>query len=326
MQAFRWLVIGTGRIANTVMKEITKTERHTVTAVYSRTRSRAERFAKRYGAEVFDDVRTALRSGKADCVYIATPHSVHYEYLIACIEEGMPVLCEKSFTVNAEQAEKVLSLAEEKGVYVTEGMWTRFNPVVKRIRSWVESGKIGVVKDVYANFCLPVDVAKPFISTRVYKAKYAGGALLDLGVYPIAYAQMLLGYPNSITCLMRNQNDVDYDDKILLVYDNAVCHLHSSFDGLKTYGSLIRGSDGYIKSNMFYKPTHARLYVGGKHVESVRCKRGYIYQFDAVAEDVREGKIQNEYMPHSDTLAVMRIMDDCRKQGALVYSDTIEKL
>lgn len=326
MQPFRWLVIGTGRIANTVMREITRTGRHQVTAVYSRTRSRAERFASRYGAEVFDDVRSALRSGKADGVYIATPHSVHYEYLIACIEEGMPVLCEKSFTVNAEQAERVLSLAEEKGVYVTEAMWTRFNPVVKRIRTWVESGKIGAVKDVFANFCLPVDIAKPFISTRVYKAKYAGGALLDLGVYPVAYAQMLLGSPNSSTCLMRLQNGVDYDDKILLVYDNAIAHLHSSFDGFKTYKSMIRGTNGYIKSNMFYKPTHARLYVDGKHVESVHCKRGYIYQFDAVAEDIGEGKTENDCMPHRDTIAVMKILDDLRKQGSLVYPENIEKL
>lgn len=327
MTEFRWLVIGTGRIAGTVMREITKTGRHTVTAVFSRTKSKAQKFADRFGAAVEVDIDSALKRKDVDGVYIATPHSVHYPYLIKCIDAGIPVLCEKAFTVNREQAKAVLDRAEEKGVYVLEGMWTRFNPVVRHICDWVRSGKIGDIKFISANFCLPVKITKPFMSDRVWKPEYAGGALLDLGVYPIAYCHMLLGSPSTLTCKTRLDGGVDYDDNIVLTYENpdATCRLNCSFDGLKTYHSKIVGTKGYIKSNMFYKPTRATL-VTDEGRKTVKCKRGYIYEFDAFALDVREGKKQNEFMPHSATLDVMTMLDLCREQNNFKYPETIENL
>ncbi len=327
MTEFRWLVIGTGRIATTVMREITKTGRHSVSAVFSRTKNKAQKFADRFGAEVEINIDSALKRKDIDGVYIATPHSVHYQYLIKCIDAGVPVLCEKAFTVNREQAKAVLDRAEEKDVYVLEGMWTRFNPVIRQICDWVKSGKIGDIKFISANFCLPVKIAKPFMSDRVWKPEYAGGALLDLGVYPIAYAHMLLGNPSFLTCTARLEDGVDYDDSIVLKYENpeATCRLNCSFDGLKTYRSKIVGTKGYIKSNMFYKPTRATLFADGNR-ETVRCKRGYIYEFDAFASDVREGKKQNEFMPHSATLDVMAMLDLCRAQNHFEYPENIEKI
>lgn len=322
---FGWLVVGTGRIANTVMSEITKTGRHRVAAVFSRTLSKAQNFADKFGAEVFQDIDAALDCKAVDGVYIATPHSVHYQYLLKCIEHGVPVLSEKSFTVNAKQTEAVFAAAAEKNVFVAEGMWTRFNPVVKKIIEWVKSGAIGDITEIDANFCLPVSVTKPFMSDRVYTAKYAGGALLDLGVYPVSYCQMLLGEPEKTKCVMRLEDSVDYDCKITLTYKNAVCNLNCSFDGLKTYHSLIKGTKGEIKSNMFYKPTHAVLYTDGKKADSARCKRGYIYEFDGVADDIRNGRIESALIPHRDTVAVMKILDECRRQGGLIYPDEIEK-
>lgn len=324
--AFGWLVIGTGRIATTVMNEITRTGRHKVVAVFSRTQSKAQAFADKFGAAVCTDLHTALHYKGVRGVYIATPHSVHYKYLLACIEEGVPVLSEKSFTVNCAQAKRVFELAEAKNVYVSEGMWTRYNPVIKQICAWVKEGQIGEIKEIYANFCLPVAITKPFMSDRVYTAKYAGGALLDLGVYPISYCNLLLGSPEKIECDMRVEDGVDYDCKITLRYPAAVCHLNCSFDGLKTYHSRIIGTKGEIKSNMFYKPTHAALYVNGKKTADTRCKRGYIYQFDGAADDIRAGRTCSTLIPPTDTLDVMNTMDVCRQLGGLVYPEEIEKL
>lgn len=320
---FGWLVVGTGRIAGTVMREITRTGRHTVTAAYSRTYSKAQNFTSRFGGTAYTSLADALADKSVDGVYIATPHSAHFRVMLECISAGIPVLCEKSFTVNSKQAERALNCAHEKGVYVLEGMWTRFNPVVKKIREWVSQGAIGEIKEIQANFCLPICLAKPFMSDRVYKPEYAGGALLDLGVYPIAYSQMLLGEPENIQIEMRLEGGVDYHDEILLNYANgAKCVLKCSFDELKTYNSVIIGTKGDIRSNMFYKPTHARL--NGEFKDSVRCKRGYIYQFDAVAEDVLNGRKGNDLMSQHDTLAVMKIMDECRRLGGLVYPAQIE--
>lgn len=323
--AFGWAVVGTGRIANTVMSEIVKSNRHRVVAVYSRTMSKAAAFAKKFDAQAMDSLELALNCKGVEGVYIATPHSVHYQYILRCLEPGVPVLCEKAFTVNAKQAARVVAFAKEKNVYLCEGMWSRFNPVIRQICEWVQNGEIGDIKSISANFSLPLKIAKPFVSDRVYLPQYAGGALLDLGVYPIAYAHMLLGVPDSIECKSRLENGVDFHDEITLRYPSAICNLHCSFDKLESYTSKIVGTKGTISSPMFYKPNSAVLKndMGTKHA---KCKKGYIYQFDAVAKDIREGKKQSSLMPLEHTVQIMKIMDECRSQNGFAYPSDIERL
>ncbi|MEG2541382.1 MAG: Gfo/Idh/MocA family oxidoreductase, partial [Clostridia bacterium] len=234
MATFGWAIIGTGRIANTVAKEITATGRHKIVAVASRTLAKAEKFATKFNAAVYNNNHDAVLADGVDAVYIATPHSAHYPLILECIKYGKPILCEKSFTVNAKQAKIALQEAEKAGVYLSEAMWTRFNPVVRQVVEWVKNGEIGEIKSIKANFCLPLKLTKNFVSKRVYKAEYAGGALLDLGVYPIAYCHMLLGKPTSIETKTRIFDGVDYDDQITLTYKNAICKLNCSFDKLMT--------------------------------------------------------------------------------------------
>lgn len=322
---FGWCVIGAGRIANVVAKEITATNRHKIVSVFSRTQEKAKAFADLYNAESFDNLKSALNADGVEAVYIATPHSAHYKYILEAVENKKPILCEKAFTVNAVQAEKAVKAAEENGVYLAEAMWTRFNPVIKQIVKWIKDGEIGEIKHIKASFSLPLAIAQPFVSNRVYKPEYAGGALLDLGVYPIAYAHMILGYPDKTECRGTLKNNVDYDDKITLFYKNgAECELYCSFDKYRSYKSVITGSKGKIESPMFYKPNKAVL-KNEKGKESAICKRGYIYEFDAAAEDIRQGKKENSLIPHKDTLEIMRIMDECRRQNGLVYPENIEK-
>lgn len=227
-------MIGSGRIANTVFKEIAATGRHRVVSVYSRTLEKSKAFASRFGGTAYEDLYAALTAPGVEGAYIATPHSAHYPYILRCIGAGVPVLCEKAFTVNAEQAKAAIDAAKERGVYLAEGMWTRFNPVVRQIAEWIENGETVDVRSITANFCLPLSVARPFVSKRVYLPENAGGSLLDLGVYPLSYAHLFLGMPESIRCDSVLKGGADYDDKIKLLYKNAECELNCSFSRLLT--------------------------------------------------------------------------------------------
>lgn len=323
---FRWGVIGTGNIAKTVCDSIVKSGRHEVVAAYSRTAARAAKFAKRYGAKSYTDKEDFFADKNIDAVYIATPHSAHYLYLIDCINHGVPALCEKSFTVNAEQAKAVFDLAREKKVFVCEAMWTRFAPFLDEVKKWIEDGAIGKVKSFDGKFCMPLKLIKPFVPERVYRAEYAGGSLLDLGVYPVSFAHMLLGVPDKTECDMVVKDGIDYAEDIKLHYADGVCKLYSSLTDLTSFTGTVYGEKGKIVIPNFTRPKKAYLYTGGKKVESKKGKCGYVYEFDKCAEDIRAGRVESSVMTAKDTLEVMRIMDECRRQNALAYPDKVESL
>ena len=323
---FKWGVIGTGSIAKTVCDSIVKSGRHKVVAAYSRTAQRAEKFAKRYGAKCYTDKEKFFADKNIDAVYIATPHSAHYLYLIDCINHGVPALCEKSFTVNAVQAKAVFDLAREKNVFVCEAMWTRFAPFLDEIKKWIADGRIGKVKSFDGKFCMPLKLIKPFVPERVYLAEYAGGALLDLGVYPVSFTHMLLGVPDKTVCDMVVQDGIDYADSIQLYYPSGVSKLYSSLTDLTSFTGTVCGEKGKIVIPNFTRPKKAYLYTGGKKVESKKGKCGYVYEFDKCAEDISAGRIESSVMTSKDTLEVMEIMDECRRQNSLQYPDKVESV
>lgn len=321
---FKWAFIGAGNIARVVAREITKTGRHCVVSVYSRSIEKATQFAKQFNATAFDELKSALLN--VDGVYIATPHSCHYKYIIECLMMDKPVLCEKSFTVNSKQAKVAYELAKEREVYLSEAMWTRYNPVVKQIIDWVREGKIGQVECIKANFCVPMAIAKAFVSERTYLPQYAGGALLDLGVYPIAYSVMLLGKPDKVVCKGLLKNKVDYEENIQLIYDGKLkADLWSSIKSAKSYKSQIIGENGVITSPMFYRPCKAVLKSKIENLV-VKGKAGYIWQFDQVANDILAGKLTSQQITPEDSIMIMEIMDECRRQLGLEYEEEIENI
>lgn len=326
MEKFNWAVIGCGTIANRVIREITKTGRHAVATAYSRTPLRVEYFTSRFGGKAAKSLQEAVSEKGVDGVYIATPHSAHYQQMLQCIDLGVPILCEKAFTVNAAQAQNVISRAQEKGVYVCEAMWTRFNPVTKKVVEWVKEGKIGSAEYFKASFCYDVNMSP--LSPRVYLPEFAGGALLDTGVYPISYSEMLFGMPNEIQSITWfNDYKSDAQNKIRLMYHNGViCDLLCSIQKFTLCGGEISGEAGEIKIPMFFKPTRAKLTVKGETAQIERCKRGFIYQFDKVAQDIRSGKLESEEIPHSSTINVMKIMDEVRKKANFTYPSPLENL
>lgn len=325
MEAFRWGVIGAGIIANKVMGEITCYERHDLGGVFSRTFNSAKQLTDKFGGIAYNTVEELLSASHIDCIYIATPHSEHYKYMLKCLEYGKPFLCEKSFAVNAAQAEHVYRLAQEKKIYAAEAMWTRFNPVVNGILDIVDSCELGEITSFKADFSVPMQFAPH--SERVYSPMLAGGALLDLGIYPISYAQMLMGFPTEITSETHiGKHGTDISDKISLKMESgAKCELSCSFKRLSNVGATIEFEKGSIYSPLFYRPKKAIIKSRGEK-RIIKGSAGYIHQFNAVADDVSFGRLQSDAMPQEDSIAVMRILDKVRANSNFTYPEQIEKL
>ncbi len=328
MKKFRWGVIGAGMIAKVACREIVKSGRHEIAAVYSRTYGSALRFAKKYGAKCYRTLEEMLADENVDAVYIATPHSAHYSNLIACVNAGKPALAEKAFTVNASQAERAFDLAKEKKVLICEAMWTRFQPVVLEVAEAVGNGEIGEIKCFRGGFSTPATWVRRFLSDRLFKPEYAGGALLDVGVYPISFSHMLLGVPDVVECAAKLEGGIDLTDDILLKYaGGAVCSLTCTLEGLKSFTGVIEGDKGRIVMPDYTRPKKATVYgEDGKVTRVIKGKKGYVYEFDAFADCVKRGETECRFMTAQDTVEVMRILDECRKATGLRYPDGIESL
>lgn len=322
---FGWAVIGSGRIADTVMKECVKSGRHRVVSVYSRTKSRAEAYADKFGAKAYGSLEEAVLAKGVEGVYIATPHSAHYEGILECIKLGVPVLAEKAFTINALQTEEIIRRKEDANVYVSEAMWTRYNPITKRIKEIVSSGKLGEIKSFNASFCYSMNLAN--FPERVVKPEYGGGALLDVGVYPISYAEMLFGIPENISATAKkNKYGVDKSNKVIFEYENGtICNISSAIDHFSTCSMTIKGTEGKIFAPLFYRPRVAFVKIG-KKTEVIKSTAGYIHQFDKTASDIRQGKVESEEIPLCDSLKVMTILDAVRAECDIRYPIEIEKI
>lgn len=312
--AFQWVYIGSGHIAEKTAADVTRGE-HKIAAVYGRNKETAADFAKKYGAAVYDTAEEAIRHPGADAVYIATPHTTHTPYALLAMELGMPVLCEKPVGVCSADAEQLISCAEEHNVYFAEAMWTWFSDVAQTVRQWVRDGKIGELTGAEMYYSFP-GLMKPR-SSRVRNPATAGGALLDIGIYPITYCYRLFGMPDEVVCEGTVKDGIDIEELITLRYGKAECRLHVGLNSLRE-SCLIEGTKGTIHLPLFHMASKATLKTAAEK-QSFHGKTDYLTQFDRVAADIRAGKKQPEHVPHEVTLRCMEIMDECRRQMGLRY-------
>lgn len=311
---FRWAYVGCGSIAKNTAVNI-KFGDHRVTAVYSRNFEKAQAFASKHGARAYKSFEEAVTADDVDAVYIATPHNSHMEYSVRALSLGKPVLCEKPVAVNAGQLEKIIDAAKENNVYFCEAMWTWFSDVAIKVKQWINDGRIGEIISVQMNYAFPGVMQSK--NSRLLMPETAGGALLDIGVYPITYCYNLFGMPKSIVCDGVVQNGIDVKEKITLGYEGFECKLNISLTELKE-SCVIKGKKGQINIPMFHFAALAFLKSEGKR-EVFRGKTDYLTQFNRVAGEIKENKTMSDYIPFSATKSCMLIMDECRKQMGLVY-------
>ena len=314
MEKFRWAYVGSGNIAKSTARSITK-GKHAITAVYSRNSEKAKSFAAKYGAVAYGSFNELLKEGEFDCVYIATPHTSHVEYAVKAMQCGKPVLCEKPVGVTTADVDAMINTSKENNVYFCEAMWTWFSDVALEVKKWVAEKRIGEVKSVHIDYAFPGLMMSK--NSRVLMPETAGGALLDIGIYPITYCYNLFGYPEKIACNGTLKNGIDIAETVVLGYGGFDCTLEMSLAKLKE-GCKIVGTKGEINVPMFHMAMLANLKADGKK-ESFKGKTDYLTEFTRVAEEIRAGKTEPVYIPHSATRDCMRIMDECRKQMNLVY-------
>ena len=314
MSKFRWAYVGSGNIAKSTARSITKGN-HEITAVYSRNYEKASNFASKYKAEVFKDFDEMLENDSFDGVYIATPHTSHLEYSLRSIKAGKPVLCEKPVGVSEDEVELMINASKENGVYFCEAMWTWFSEVALTVKKWINENRIGRITKVHIDYAFPGLMMSK--DSRVLTPETAGGALLDVGIYPITYCYNLFGFPNKIKCDGEIKNGIDVAETVVLSYDGFDCVLEMSLSKLKE-GCRIVGEKGEITLPMFHMARRATLKTDGKK-EVFMGKTDYLTEFTHVAEEIKAGRTESVYIPFESTKSCMKMMDECRKQMNLVY-------
>ncbi len=319
-KTFGWCFIGTGRIAKRVLDNFDLTKNAYLASAYSRSFDKAQELTAQYGGKAYQDIKAAIMDENVKAVYIATPNSSHHEHTMIALECGKPVVCEKPFALNVAQATEMIEAANKNKVYLLEGMWTRFNPAVKQAIEWVRSGKIGRIITMNVDFSIFMSRDK----LRVYDPKLGGGGLLDLGVYPIAFSQMMLGENPTEIKAVGTINDTGVDSAVavnLKYKDGAVARLFSSIEFTGSREAIIYGTDGTIKIPCFWCSQQAELITaeGSQFAEGCKADEGFQYEFDAACDDILAGKLENEFVTHEFTLGVMKILDETRKQIGLKF-------
>ena len=227
----------------------------------------------------------------------------------------IPVLCEKPVGVCAEDVELMVKTAKENNTYFVEAMWTWFSDTALRVKKWVQNGTVGKTKSVEIHYAFH-GLAKSKDS-RVLNPMTAGGALLDIGIYPITYCYNLFGYPDKILCDGKIKDGIDIKEKVCLYYGDTVCELYISFEYLKE-GLTLKGTDGKIIIPAFHVAPYAFM-IGKKGVKLAHGKTTYLNEFNRCAREIENGMKESEYIPFDATLNCMKIMDECRRQMGLVY-------
>ncbi|MFC5219135.1 Gfo/Idh/MocA family protein [Streptomyces coerulescens] len=325
-QKVRWGILATGGIAAAFTADLVDLPDAEVVAVASRRQESADAFAERFGIpRAYGDWAALAEDGDIDVVYVATPHSAHREAAGLCLEAGRNVLCEKAFTLNAREAEELVALASSRNRFLMEAMWMYCNPLVRRLKALVDDGVIGEVRHVQADFGL----AGPFPpSHRLRDPAQGGGALLDLGVYPVSFAQLLLGEPSDVTArAMMSPEGVDLQTGALLSWDSgALASLHCSIAGGTATSASITGSAGRIDvPSGFFFPESFVLHRDGRDPEEFTAdpadgpRNTLRHEAAEVMRALRAGETESSLVPLEGTLAVMRTLDAIRDRVGVRY-------
>ena len=315
-------IIGAGRIVNIVVQALNALPQINCYAIASRDLARAQEYAQKYGFEkAYGSYEEMLQDPKVELVYIATPHSHHYEHMMMCIENGKPVVCEKAFTLNAEQARNVKAAANEKGVYVAEAIWPRYMPSRKMINDVIASGVIGKVNTLTANLSYKIDDKE-----RIVTPELAGGALLDIGVYGINFAIMHFGWDveRVESSVKMTEAGVDAMETITIFYkDGRMAVLTHSIYARSDRKGIIHGEKGYIVVENINNPGSISVFDDNDqllaHYDVPEQINGYEYEFIEAVECISAGKVESDSMPLEDSIFMMEVMDSLRNSWGLVY-------
>ena len=329
----RWGILGPGSIANRFASDVQPLADHVIYAAGSRDQAKSEAFVQKYGGtKGYGSYEELVNDPDVDCVYVATPHPYHHDHALLALRAGKAVLCEKPFTVNTKEAEEVVAEARQRGLFLMEGMWSRCFPIIRKAKELAASGAIGTPRLIEADFGFgagTVTEAGVLAVTnpegRLFSPALAGGALLDVGVYPISLAQMFFGAPDKIAAVATlGTTGVDENTGVLLHFANgAVAVLHTSIQTNTVQKATILGTGGRIEIHApWWCPQSLTVHRSGQEAETIREPfTGGGFQFEAmhVAECLRAGKTESELITLDETLSILQTLDTVRREIGLTY-------
>ena len=315
-------ILGAGKISHSTVPAMVALEEIECWAVASRSLEKAQAFAEKYGfRKAYGSYEEMLNDPEVELVYVATPHSHHFEHMMLCMEHGKAVLCEKAFTMNAVQARKVMEYAKEHDIFAAEAIWPRYMPSRKLIDDVIASGVIGKVNTLTANLSYVIHEVP-----RIYRPELAGGALLDIGVYGINFALMHFGtdIERVESSVQMTSTGVDAMETITIFYkDGRMAVLTHSIYARSDRKGIIHGDKGYIVVENINNPQSVSVFDTEDqliaHYEVPEQINGYEYEFAECARALKEGRTESWSMPLEDSVFVMEFMDSLRKQWGMIY-------
>jgi predicted dehydrogenase len=326
MKKIRWGILGCGRIARKFASDLQYVTNAELIAVGAREQATADAFAKEFPAKyVHGRYEELVSNSEVDVIYVATPHALHHKHVLLCLKHKKAVLCEKAFAINYKQAKEMIDFAKAQNTFIMEAFWTRFLPNYQKAKQLIAEGKVGTIKYLYAEFGFkPTDPFPP----RLYDPVLGGGALLDIGVYPIFIALDMLGKPDLIDATMTAATTgVDEQCAIRFHYKNgAIANLFCTFASNLASGGDIGGDQGRIRfTHRMHGPTTQVEYYPGivdtREILSFEKAKGNGYEYEAqhVGECLQKGLLESPVLTHAKTLLMMETLDIIRKQTGIVY-------
>jgi predicted dehydrogenase len=322
----RWGILGCGRIARKFASDLSLVENASLAAVASRDKLNADSFGKASGADrVYYNYEDLANAKDIDIIYVATPHGLHFEHVMLCLQHDKAVLCEKAFAINTKQANIMIETARKKNLFLMEALWSKFLPSYQKMMQMIEEGKLGKISNVLINFGF---IPQPPVALRIFDPALGGGTLLDIGVYNVFFALSALGKPDSIeACMTPAATGVDEQCAIVFRYNNgAIAQLFSSYSSHLPTEANISGDKGrLLLGHRFYAPESTPEYYPGRYdtkqiVEVEKVKGwGYHYEIAHAGECLRKGLTESPVMTHADTLLLMETLDEIRKKAGLRY-------
>ena len=322
-KVFNWGIIGLGKIAHKFAQDLQGMKSARLHAVASRSYQKAEVFGQKYGAQhVYGDYEEIVNCPDLDVVYIATPHAFHCENTLMCLNNRIPVLCEKPFAMNAAEVRRMIAASKNNNTFLMEALWTRFLPSMEKVLSLIEKGTIGEVLSIKADFGFKADFDP---NGRLYNQKLGGGSLMDIGIYPVFLSLLLLGRPINVKAMATiGLTNVDESCGILLKYtNNKMAILDSTIVCQTATEALIYGEKGTIRINgRWHEPTSITLMVEGKEPKDIFFdfnSNGYSYEAEEVMRCLRKKKLSSSILNHHFSLDLIELLDEIRMEAGIYY-------
>jgi predicted dehydrogenase len=319
----KWGIIGLGNIAHQFAKDLMLVEEAELVAVASRNLGKATAFATNYDCKkAYDSYDAIINDTEVDILYIATPHNSHAALTIKSLQNNKHVLCEKPIALNYDDALQMINASKENNQFFMEAFWTRFNPSFREAFSKIKNGEIGEVKYINADFAFYAE-ALGGKGNRKTDIELGGGALLDIGVYPLFLSYMLLGIPAEILAKSNfHKTGADLQTSMILQYDNAQAILHSSFVSTSNMKATINGTQGTITLNPLWHEAQSYTLIKNNHEKEYLLPtkgKGFTYEIEECHQCIKENRIESNLWSHQNSLDLIKIVDEVRNQIGLVY-------